>query len=153
MKRIEIEDFISIIILENNNDGYIYYVDKYNKKYFYKLGNDRLFTHQGTNTKYMLYFQKAETIDWFDIEKLENDVNSLYKQLTFSIPRANHDETYFTITENFKVIQVVEIDSFRDDNNYEKFNYFLSEEEAQKVAKELHECLIKIRKRIICEGE
>ena len=123
------------------------------KKYFYTTSTNKLLTYQKIDIYYDLYFQKAETIHYFKIEDLEKDVNSLHKQLTFSILRAKHNETYFTITENFKVIPVVEIDSFRDDNNYEKFNYFLSEEEAQKVAKELNECLIKIRKRIICEGE
>ena len=153
MKKIEIEDFISITIIEKNNDEYVYYVDKYNKEYFYKLSNDRLFTYQKTNTKYALYFQKAETIHYFNIEDLEKDINYLYKQLTFCIPRAKHNETYFTITENFKVIPVLEIDSFRDDNNYEKFNYFLSEEEAKNCAEKLQAYLIKLRKEEYLKGE
>lgn len=39
MKTIEIEDFIKIKILDLNSEDCVYFVEKYNEKYFYMKDN------------------------------------------------------------------------------------------------------------------
>ena len=150
IRKIEIKDFIRILILELNEEEYVYFVDSYNEKYFYVKDNNELCTHQSIYTYYKLYFSKANPIYRDNLDKLKKDVYDLHRQLTFKIPRAKKYETYFIITRNFKVAPTIEINDFKDDNQYEEFNYFLNEEEATKCAEKLKEYLIELRKEEYC---
>ena len=150
MNKIEIPDFISIKILELYSEKFIYFVDSYNEKYFYINNDNKLCIYHLIYTYYDLYFQKARIVHRNNLDKLKKYVYKLYRQLTFKIPRAEKDATYFIITRNFKVAPAIEINDFKDDNQYEEFNYFLSKEEAEKYAKKLQTYLIESRKEEYC---
>lgn len=68
------------------------------------------------------------------------------KESTFKIPRAEKYETYYLIEDNFEVNWFIERNDNRDNEYYEKYNYFINEEEAIKCAKILQETLVKLRK-------
>lgn len=146
IKTIEIDDFIKIRILDLNSEDCVYFVEKYNKKYFYIKEYNRLRTHQYIPTFYSLYFQKANIIHRSNLNGLEQDVYNLYRQLTFKIERAKKNTRYYTINSCFEVREDEENNHYIDNNRYNNYNYFLSKAEAEKYAKILQEELIKLRK-------
>ena len=145
MKTIEIEDFITIKILDLNSEDCVYFVEKYNEKYFY-MKNNKLSTCQYIPSFYSLYFQKANIIHRSNLNGLEQDVYKLYRQLTFKIERAKIGETYYFITDCFEVKSFREEKYPTDNKLYKSFNYFVSKAEAEKCAKILSETLIELRK-------
>ena len=153
IKNIEIEDFIKIRILDLNSEDCVYFVEKYNETYFYMKDNNKLSTCQYIPSFYSLYFQKANIIHRSNLNGLEQDVYNLYKQLTFSIPRAENNTKYYTINSCFEVIEDEENNHYIADNRYNNYNYFLSKAEAEKYAKILQETLVKLRKEEYIEGE
>lgn len=146
MKEIKIEDFIKIKILDLNSEDCVYFVEKYNEKYFYTKEDNRLCTHQITCGNYRFYFQKANIIHRSNLNGLEQDVYKLYKKLTFSLPRAEKDTKYYIISRNFNVVSATELNDITDNNQYRAYNYFLSEEEATQCAQKLQQYLIELRK-------
>lgn len=152
-KIIEIDDFIKIRILEVTNESFIYFVDKYNEKYFSMKDNNYLGTCSTNYGCYDLYFQKANIIHRDVINVLEKEVYKWYRQLTFKIDRVNKEEKYYIITRNFKVTSAIETNDITDDNQYKEYNYFKNEEEAKKCAKILQETLVKLRKEEYIKGE
>ena len=146
MEKIEIKDFITIKILELDCERCVYFVDSYNKDYFYINSNNELCIYQSPRTFYDLYFPRATIIYRKNLDKLKKDVYKLYKKLTFSIPRAEKDTKYYIISRNFNVVSATELNDITDNNQYRAYNYFLSEEEAIKCAKKLQEYLIELRK-------
>lgn len=153
MKTIEIEDFITIKILDLNSEDCVYFVEKYNEKYFYTKEDNRLCTHQITCGNYRFYFQKANIIHRSNLNGLEQDVYKLYRQLTFKIERAKIGETYYFITDCFEVKSFREEKYPTDNKLYKSFNYFVSEEEAQKCAGILCKTLRELRKEYYLKGE
>ena len=145
MKEIRIENFITIKLLELNKEEFVYFVDYYNEKYFYMKDNHELCSRPRFYTFYNLYFQKADTVYRGNLDELEKDVYKLYRQLTFKIPRAEKGKLYYIISD-FTVSSFREKNDNIDNNFYENYNYFTSEEEATKYAKILHEELIKLRR-------
>ena len=146
IKNIEIQDFINIRILDLNSEDCVYFAEKYNEKYFYMKDNNKLSTCQYIPSFYSLYFQKANIIHRSNLNGLEQDVYNLYKQLTFSIPRAENNSEYYSITSCFEVDNLKEKAEYLDNVIYNSFNYFVSKEEAKKCAKKLKEYLIELRK-------
>ena len=153
MKEIKIEDFITIKILDLNSEDCVYFVEKYNEKYFYMKDNDKLSTCQYIPSFYSLYFQKANIIHRSNLNGLEQDVYKLYKKLTFKIEKAKPNTNYYFITCDFGVGELRENNYNVDNNYYKNFNYFTSKEEAIKCAKILQETLVKLRKEEYIEGE
>ena len=149
MKEIKIEDFITIKILELDSERCVYFVDSYNKDYFYRNTNNELCIYQSPRTFYDLYFPRATIIYRKNLDKLKKDVYKLYKQLTFKIPRAEKGKLYYIISD-FTVSSFREKNDNIDNNFYENYNYFTSEEEATKYAKKLQEYLIELRKEGYC---
>ena len=150
IRKIEIKDFIKILILDLNKEEYVYFVDYYNEKYFYVKDNNQLCTHQSIYTYYNLYFSKADTIYRENLDKLKKEVYKLYKQLTFKIPRAEKDTKYYIISRNFNVVSATEFNDIKDDNQYRAYNYFKSKAEATKCAEKLKAYLIELRKEECC---
>ena len=150
MKEIKIDNFITIKILELDSERCVYFVDSYNKDYFYRNTNNELCIYQSPRTFYDLYFPKATITYRKNLDKLKKDVYKLYKKLTFSLPRAEKDTKYYIISRNFNVVSATESNDITDYNQYKAYNYFLSEEEAQKCAKKLKEYLIELRKEEYC---
>ena len=149
MKEIRIEDFITIKILELDIERFVYFVEDYNEKYFYMTDYNELCTHESIYigyTCYDFYSQKARIIHRDNLDKLKKYVYDLHRQLTFSIPRATEEQDYYFISSTFKVERVTDYNGIRSNSHYNLYNYFLSEEEATKCAKILHEELIKLRK-------
>lgn len=149
MKEIKIEDFITIKILELDSEGFVYFVDYYNEKYFYVTDDNELYTHKSINICYNcydLYFKKAKFIHHNNLDNLKKYVYKLYRQLTFSIPRATKEQDYYFISSTFKVERVTDYNGIRSNSHYNLYNYFLSEEEATKCAEILQETLVKLRK-------
>jgi hypothetical protein len=153
IRKIEIKDFIRILILELNEEEYVYFVDSYNEKYFYVKDNNELCTHQSIYTYYKLYFSKANTIYRDNLDKLKKDVYDLHRQLTFSLPRAKRNAKYYFIDMNFEVQECEERNDYADNIIYNSFNYFVSEEEATKCSEKLKEYLIELRKEEALKGE
>ena len=153
IRKIEIKDFIKILILDLNKEEYVYFVDSYNEKYFYVKDNNQLCTHQSIYTYYKLYFSKANTIYRENLDKLKKEVYKLYKQLTFKIPRAEKDTKYYTINACFEVREDEENNHYMDNKRYNTYNYFLNEEEAKKCAKILKKHLIELRKEEYLNGD
>lgn len=155
MKTIEIKDFIRILILELNREreSYVYYVDSYNNEYFYIDEFGRLATYQNIYQKFPLRFHKVLLLDKANIEQLEKEIYTLYKRLTFKIPRAKKNITYYFINSSFEVIEVEEENVYFDNTLYDKFNYFTSKEEAEKYARKLQQFLIESRKEEYLKGE
>lgn len=153
IKTIEIDDFIKIRILELEYNKYIYFVEDYNKKYFYINNDNELRTHQYIPTKYSLYCQKAITISYNKLNELEKEVYKLYRQLTFKIERAEKNAKYYYITDCFEVKSFTEEKYPTDNKLYKSFNYFVSEEEAQKCAGILCKTLRELRKEYYLKGE
>ena len=155
MKTIEIKDFIRILILELNREreSYVYYVDSYNNEYFYIDEFGRLATYQNIYQKFPLRFHKVLLLDKANIEQLEKEIYTLYKRLTFKIPRAKKNITYYFINSSFEVIEVEEENVYFDNTLYDKFNYFTSKEEAEKYARKLQQFLIESRKEEYIKGE
>lgn len=149
MKEIRIEDFITIKILELDIERFVYFVEDYNEKYFYMTNDNELCTHKSIDIYYNcydLYFKKAKFIHYNNLDKLKNYVYELHRKLTFKIPRATEEQDYYFISSTFKVERVTDYNGIRSNSHYNLYNYFLSEEEATKCAKILHEELIKLRK-------
>lgn len=146
MKEIRIENFITIKLLQFKSDVWVYFVDYYNEKYFYIDELEELSTHQNISPSFILKFHKAKAIYDMDIKALKNSVYDLYRQLTFSIPRATEEQDYYFISSTFKVERVTDYNGIRSNSHYNSYNYFLNEEEATKYAKILHEELIKLRR-------
>ena len=146
IRKIEIEDFIRILILELNEKEFIYFVDKYNGDYFYIDDNNKLCIHQLIYTYYDLYFQKVRIVHRNNLDKLEKYIYKLHRQLTFKIDRAEKGKYYYFINITFNIIKMQEQYEYIDNRLYNSFNYFLSKEEAEKYAKILQEELIKLRK-------
>ena len=144
--KIEIDDFITIKILDLNSEDCVYFVDSYNENYFYMKDNNKLCTCPIFYTFYDLYFQKAEIIHHDNLDELKKDVYKLYKQLTFSIPRVEKGQYYYVIENDFTVDVVEENNDDIDNNYYKRFNYFTNKEEAKKYAEKLKQYLIKSRK-------
>ena len=153
IKIIEIDDFIKIQILKLTSDTYIYFVDKYNEKYFSIKDDNYLGTCSTSYGCYDLYFQKANIIHCDVINVLEKEVYKWYRQLTFSIPRAEKGQYYYVIENDFTVDIVEENNDDVDNNYYKNFNYFTSKVEAEKYAKILQETLVKLRKEEALKGE
>ena len=155
MKTIEIKDFIRILILELNREreSYVYYVDSYNNEYFYIDEFGRLATYQNIYQKFPLRFHKVLLLDKANIEQLEKEIYTLYKRLTFKIPRAKKNITYYFINSSFEVIEVEEENVYFDNTLYDKFNYFTSKEEAEKYARKLQQFLIESRKEEYLKGQ
>lgn len=154
MKEIKIKDFIKIKILELDSEKYIFFVDYYNEKYFYIDDNNIIYTHQLSFISYYdLYFQKANTIYRKYLDKLEKNVYELHRRLTFRTPRAKRGKDYYVINTNFNVIKIPEQYEPTDNVQYNSFNYFLTEEEATKYAKKLHEYLMESIKKEYIKGE
>ena len=153
MKEIKIENFITIRALELNKEDYVCFVDNFNEKYFYIDNNNELCTHQSDYAFYKLYFQKATIIYCDTLDKIEKDVYELYRQLTFSIPRAKRNAKYYFIDMNFEVQECEERNDYADNIIYNSFNYFVSEEEAEKYADTLQKYLIELRKEKYINGE
>ena len=153
IRKIEIKNFIRILILELNEEEYVYFVDSYNEKYFYVKDNNELCTHQSIYTYYKLYFSKANTIYRDNLDKLKKEVYELHRQLTFKIEKAEPNTNYYFITCDFGVGELRENNHNVDNNFYKNFNYFTSKIEAEKYAKILQETLVKLRKEEYIEGE
>ena len=154
MKTIEIENFITIKILDLSLQICVYFVDSYNEKYFY-INNNELCTYQKNHTVdiYTLYFQKARIIHRDNLDKLKKDVYDLHRQLTFKTDRAEVGREYYIISRNFNVVSATEFNDIKDDNQYRAYNYFLSKVEAEKYAKKLQQFLIDSRKEEYLKGE
>lgn len=152
MKTIEIEDFIKIKILDLNSEDCVYFVEKYNEKYFYMTDNNKLSTHQYIHTFYRLYFQKANIIHKSNLKGLEQDVYELYTQLTFSIPRVEKGQYYYVIENDFTVDVVEENNDNVDNNYYKNFNYFVSERQAKRFAIKTQDYLIELWKEELKNG-
>lgn len=146
MKEIKIENFITIKILELNEERSVYFVDSYNENYFYKTENDVLNNNQNIYIVFTLKFYKGILIYTRDLDRLKKEVYDLHRQLTFSIPRATEEQDYYFISSTFKVERVTDYNGIRSNSHYNSYNYFLNEEEATKYAKILHEELIKLRR-------
>ena len=153
MKEIKIEDFITIRALELNKEDYVCFVDNFNEKYFYIGNNNELCIHQSDYAFYKLYFQKAKIIYCDTLDKIEKDVYELYRQLTFKIERAKKGKTYYFINTHFEAKLLVEENCSTDNELYKSFNYFVSEEEAQKCAGILCKTLRELRKEYYLKGE
>lgn len=153
IRKIEIKNFIRILILELNEEEYVYFVDSYNEKYFYVKDNNELCTHQSIYTYYKLYFSKANTIYRDNLDKLKKEVYDLHKQLTFKIPRATKNKEYYVIKDDFFVTKNIELNDSFDEQQYRTYNYFASEEEATKCAEKLKAYLIELRKEEYAKGE
>lgn len=153
MKEIKIKDFITIKLLQFKSDVWVYFVDYYNEKYFYIDEFGRLATHQNIYQKFPLRFHKVLLLDKANIEQLEKEIYTLYKRLTFKIPRAKKNITYYFINSSFEVIEVEEENVYFDNTLYDKFNYFTSKEEAQKCAGILCKTLRELRKEYYLKGE
>ena len=146
---IEIEDFIRIIVLELEKENYVYFVEDYNKKYFYITNDNELYTHKSIDICYNcydLYFKKARIIHRDNLDKLKKYVYELHRKLTVKIGRAEKGKYYYFINTYFKVIEIPDEYEHFDNSQYNSFNYFLTEEEATKYAKILQENLIKLLK-------
>lgn len=154
MKTIEIENFITIKILDLSLQICVYFVDSYNEKYFY-INNNELCTYQKNHTVdiYTLYFQKARIIHRDNLDKLKKDVYDLHRQLTFSIPRVEKGQYYYVIENDFTVDVVEENNDDIDNNYYKNFNYFTNKEEGKKYAEKLKQYLIESRKEEVLKGE
>lgn len=150
IRKIEIKDFIRILILELNEEEYVYFVDSYNEKYFYVKDNNELCTHQSIYTYYKLYFSKANTIYRDNLDKLKKEVYELHRQLTFKIEKAKPNTTYYFIENYFEVNSFKERNDNIDKKYYKSYNYFTSKEEATKCAEKLKEYLIELRKEECC---
>lgn len=153
MKEIKIEDFITIRALELNKEDYVCFVDNFNEKYFYIDNNNKLCTHQSDYAFYKLYFQKATIIYCDTLDKIEKDVYELYRQLTFTIPRAKEEQDYYFISTTFEVRRMTEFNGKISNPHYKAYNYFLNEEEATKYARKLQQFLIESRKEDYLKGE
>ena len=153
IKIIEIDDFIKIQILKLTSDTYIYFVDKYNEKYFSIKDDNYLGTCSTSYGCYDLYFQKANIIHCDVINVLEKEVYKWYRQLTFKIERAKKGKTYYFINTHFEAKLLVEENCSTDNELYKSFNYFVSEEEAQKCAGILCKTLRELRKEYYLKGE
>lgn len=153
IKTIEIEDFIKIRILELTSESCVYFVDKYNEKYFSMKDDNYLGTCSTSYGCYDLYFQKANIIHCDVINELEKEVYKWYRQLTFKIEKAKPNTNYYFITCDFGVGELRENNYNVDNNYYKNFNYFTSKEEATKCAKILQETLVKLRKEEYLKGE
>lgn len=153
MKEIKIEDFITIKLLQFKSDVWVYFVDYYNKKYFYIDELEELSTHQNISPSFILKFHKAKAIYDTDIEALKNSVYDLHRKLTFKTDRAEVGREYYIISRNFNVVSATEFNDIKDDNQYRAYNYFLSEEEATEYAKKLQSYLIELRKEEALKGE
>lgn len=152
MKEIKIEDFITIKILDLNSEDCVYFVEKYNEKYFYMKDNNKLSTCQYIPSFYSLYFQKANIIHRSNLNGLEQDVYKLYKKLTFSLPRAEKDTKYYIISRNFNVVSATELNDITDNNQYRAYNYFLNENQAKRFASKMQEHLTELWKEELKNG-
>lgn len=75
------------------------------------------------------------------------------KETTFKITRAEKDDIYYLIGNDFEVSWFIEQNDNIDNKYYESYNYFLSEEEATKCAEKLKAYLIELRKEEYAKGE
>ncbi|CAM3401200.1 hypothetical protein [Pseudostreptobacillus hongkongensis] len=147
MKKIEIEDFITIKILELNKEYYVCFIDSYNEKYFYIDDNNRIYTHQSTNIFYYhLYFQKAKLIYSGHLDDLEKAIYKLHKQLTFKIDRATENQDYYFISSKFKVERITDFRGLYSTSHYKSYNYFLTENQAKRFASKMKDYLIELWK-------
>lgn len=153
IRKIEIKNFIRILILELNEEEYVYFVDSYNEKYFYVKDNNELCTHQSIYTYYKLYFSKANTIYRDNLDKFKKEVYELYRRLTFKIDRVDYGQEYYYITSKFEVASMIEYNERVDDYYYNSFNYFLSKEESEHYAKKIQQYLIELRKEAMKENK
>lgn len=146
MKKIEIKNFITIDILELNKEECVYFVYDFNEKYFYLSGMGELCAYQQPDFYTDLYFMRATQIYKKDLDELEKDVYELHRQLTFKIDRVDYGQEYYYITSKFEVDSMIGYNERLDDDQYNSYNYFISEEEAEHYAKKLKQYLIELRK-------
>lgn len=150
MKEIKIEDFITIKILELNEERSVYFVDSYNEDYFYKTENDVLNNNQNIYIVFTLKFYKGILIYTRDLDRLKKDVYDLHRQLTFKIPRATKKHEYYFISSTFEIERGIDYNGTPSTSQYKVYNYFTSEAEATKCAEKLQQYLIKLRKEEYC---
>lgn len=146
IRKIEIKNFIRILILELNEEEYVYFVDSYNEKYFYVKDNNELCTHQSIYTYYKLYFSKANTIYRDNLDKLKKEVYELHRQLTFKTDRAEVGREYYVISNDFRVGKNTELNDEYDKRHHKAYNYFLSESKAREFASKIQNYIIELWK-------
>lgn len=149
MKTIEIENFITIRVLELNKEDYVCFVEDFNEKYFYIGNNNEVWTYQSDYAFYKLYFQKARVIHRDNLDKLKKDVYDLHRQLTFKIPRAEKGQEYYVISNEFIVRKNTELNDEYDKRYHKAYNYFLSESQARRFAIKMQEYLTELWKEEI----
>lgn len=153
MEKIEIKNFITINILELNKEECVYFVDDFNEKYFYISGTSELCTYQQSDIYTDLHFMRATQIYKKDLDKLEKNVYELHRRLTFKVDRVDYGQEYYHITTKFEVDSMIEYNERLDDDYYNSYNYFISEEEAIEFASKLQQFLIESRKEEYSKGE
>ena len=68
------------------------------------------------------------------------------KESTFKIPRTEQGYIYYLIEDNFEVNSFTERNDNRDNEYYEKYNYFTSENQAKRFASKMQDYLVELWK-------
>lgn len=151
IKKIEIEDFITIKIVKINEKHCAYYVEDYSNEYFYTDEDDFLKTHSKARSLWALSIDMPMLVNNISIKHLEEDIYKLHKELhkkliKGKLIRAGEGEKYYVITSDYRVATMIETNTTYDNDLYKLHNYFLSESLAKEFASKLQEHLIELWK-------
>ena len=147
IKRIEIPGFITIKIVKINEKHCAYFVENYSNEYFYADEDDFLKTYTRDRISFTLTLDIPFTISVINVEHLEEAINKLHKKLTKDqIPRAEKEQEYYVISNDFRVGKNTELNDSYDNRHHKAYNYFLNENKAKRFAAKLQDYLIKLWK-------
>ena len=147
IKKIEIEDFITIKIVKINEIYSASYVESFSDKYFYRNEFDQMVTHLRYPMPYSLCFKTPKIIENRYLEDLKEKIYKLHKELTKEqIPRVEKGQKYYIITSKFNVIENTELNDNYDNTQHRAYNYFLSESKAKEFASKLQDYIIQLWK-------
>ena len=146
IKKIEIEDFITIKIVKINETYSAGYVERFSDNHFYRNEFDQMVTKVRFPMPYSLCFKTPKIIENRELEDLKEKIYKLHKELKDRIPRAEKGQEYYVINSDFRVIKFIELNEDFNYKLYYTYNYFLSESKAKEFASKLQEHLIELWK-------
>lgn len=152
IKKIEIEDFITIKIVKINEIYSAGYVESFSDNHFYRNEFDQMVTQLQFPMPYSLCFKTPKIIKNCDLEDLKEKIYKLYKELKDQIPRAKFGQEYFCINSSGTIIQKIEKNTLFDYYLYRSKNYFLEIKKAKEFASKLQDYLVELWKEELKNG-
>ena len=153
VKIIEIPNFIKVKIVKINEKHCAYFVENYSNEYFYADEDDFLKTYTRDRISFTLSIDIPFTISVINVEHLEEAINKLHKKLTkYQIPRAEKEQKYYVISNDFRVGKNTELNDSYDNRHYKAYNYFLNENKAKRFASKMQDYLIELWKEELNNG-